>query len=105
MNEEKAYWTHEVAKLLSISESTLRKWCIELENQGYEFTKGKNNSRAFLVRDTHILLNIKHLIRTTGLSVEKATQQALSGENVIHSNGSNDTHSSVRVGVRGSFDQ
>ena len=105
MNEEKSYWTHEVAKLLSISDSTLRKWCLELEKQGYVFTKGEKNSRAFLVRDTHILLHLKYLIQSGGVSIENATTQVLEGGNIIKANGSNDTRSSVLAPVRDSFEQ
>lgn|SRR5690625_1134322 len=81
MNEEKAYWTHEIATYLDISNSTLRKWCIELEKQGYTFTKSENGSRAYLVRDRDLLLILKQQLRTgtgTGkVTVKSAVQQAL----------------------------
>jgi len=102
--DEKAFWTHEMSKLLSVSDSTLRKWCIELEKQGYVFTKGQKNSRAFLVRDTHILLHLKYLVQSGGLSVETAVNQVLLGVSVSEVNGSNDTRSSVPEVVRDSFE-
>ena len=104
MSEEKAYWTHEVADILEVSDSTLRKWCLALEKHGYTFTKGKNNSRAFLVRDRDILMNLKHLMRTTGISLEKASYQVLNELKVIDVNESNDTHSGVPEVVRESFE-
>src|SRR5699024_8671610 len=76
-----AYWTHEIATYLDISNSTLRKWCIELEKQGYTFTKSENGSRAYLVRDRDLLLILKQQLRTgtgTGkVTVKGAVQQAL----------------------------
>ncbi|MGX4607853.1 MerR family transcriptional regulator [Priestia sp. JNUCC 25] len=34
LGQEPAYWTSEVAKKLEVSDSTLRKWCIQLEATG-----------------------------------------------------------------------
>ncbi|RYL93915.1 hypothetical protein EWI07_07050 [Sporolactobacillus sp. THM7-4] len=45
MKQENAFWTKEVADILQIAESTLRKWCIQLEKNDYTFTKGTNGSR------------------------------------------------------------
>ena len=39
LGQEPAYWTSEVAKKLEVSDSTLRKWCIQLEATGYKFVK------------------------------------------------------------------
>lgn len=75
MNEEKAYWTHEIASMLKVSDSTLRKWCIALEKQGYEFIKGKNKSRAFLVRDKNAFLYFKRLVQVEGRTIEEASKQ------------------------------
>jgi|SRR5699024_1644519 len=77
MNEERAYWTHEIARFLDISHATLRKWCIELERQGYTFLKGINNSRAYLIRDRDLLINLKHRLRTGSVTIESAVQQSL----------------------------
>lgn len=63
VHSERAYWTHEVAEKLEVSVSTLRKWCIELEKNGYAFTKGEKESRAFLEYDIFILMRLKELIR------------------------------------------
>src|SRR5699024_11878833 len=71
----------DLATYLDISNSTLRKWCIELEKQGYTFTKSENGSRAYLVRDRDLLLILKQQLRTgtgTGkVTVKSAVQQAL----------------------------
>ncbi|MDQ0353081.1 DNA-binding transcriptional MerR regulator [Alkalibacillus filiformis] len=75
MSEEKAYWTHEMASILNVSDSTLRKWCIALEEEGYIFTKGENNSRAFLVRDKKALIYFKQLVKVEGRTIKKASKQ------------------------------
>lgn len=72
---EKAYWNHEVAKLLEISDSTLRRWCIQLETNGYIFIKGENESRAFTVHDLAALRFFKELVK-----VERKTKETASKE-------------------------
>jgi len=101
-NEEKAYWTHEIAKELDISHSTLRKWCIELEKQGYKFLKGENNSRAYLVRDRELLLILKRHLRTGTRTVENAVISALVEFKNHHSNAPRTT---IKTLERGSFEQ
>ena len=58
---EKAYWNHEVAERLQMGNSTLRRWCLELEKQGYVFSKGEQESRAFTEQDVLILEKIRKL--------------------------------------------
>lgn len=71
---QKAYWTHEAAKDLDIGESTLRKWCIELEKNGYEFIKGAMDSRAFTGHDMAALNYFKQLYKTQKLTREQAAK-------------------------------
>jgi hypothetical protein len=71
---EKAYWNHEVAKVLGIGESTLRKWCIELEKNGYEFVKGAKDSRAFLEHDLQALMHFKQLTKNDKVPQETAAK-------------------------------
>lgn len=72
MTQENAFWTKEVADILQIAESTLRKWCIQLEKNDYTFTKGTNGSRAFVERDLANLRRLKDLIQSKGMTVESA---------------------------------
>lgn len=62
----KAYWTREVAESLGISDSYLRKWCLELEKNGYQFLKvkdGKNrDNRAFTEHDVIALRKFQSLL-------------------------------------------
>jgi hypothetical protein len=74
---EKAYWNHEIAKVLGIGESTLRKWCIELEKNGYEFVKGAKDSRAFLEHDLQALTYFKQLTKNEKMAQEKAAQSVV----------------------------
>lgn len=67
---ERAYWTHEVAEQVEIGESTLRKWCLELEKNGYSFTKGEQESRAFLKQDIDVLVHMKDEIRGRKKSIK-----------------------------------
>lgn len=77
MEQERAYWTHEVAKRLDVGESTLRKWCLALEEQGYHFTKGEQESRAFLEQDIALLSKMKESIRGRKKSMKQAAIIAL----------------------------
>lgn len=102
MDEEKAYWTHEISSVLGVSDGTLRKWCLALEKHGYLFTRGVNNSRAFLVRDKKALLYLKRLVQVDKLTIEKASYQ------VFIEYRANERTTPVRVDqqvVRESFEQ
>lgn len=70
---EKAYWNHEVAKYLDIGESTLRKWCIELEKNGYIFIKGAKDSRAFTDHDLKALDYFKKLTKVEKHTLNQAS--------------------------------
>ena len=45
------FWGSEVAKNLGIGSSTLHKYCFALEEVGYPFERGNNNSRVFFHKD------------------------------------------------------
>ncbi len=75
--KERAYWNHEVAEQLDIGTSTLRKWCLELEENEYVFTKGEQESRAFLKRDIDVLMHMKNEIRNKKKSLKDGAKIAL----------------------------
>ncbi|MED0982997.1 DUF3967 domain-containing protein [Bacillus paramycoides] len=56
------YWGSEVAKKLGIGSSTLRKYCLALEEVGYFFERGNNNSRIFYHKD---IATIERLVAAT----------------------------------------
>lgn|SRR5699024_8269993 len=100
MNEERIYKTHQLASLLSISDGTLRKWCIELEKQGYVFEKDEKEGRSFSVRDYEVLMYVKHLLRTDKLTITESIASALTTFDSIDAN---DTRSGDVEVVRDSF--
>ncbi|HDR6244784.1 TPA: DUF3967 domain-containing protein [Bacillus cereus] len=75
---EKSYWTKEVAETLGISDSYLRKWCLELEKNGYKFIKvkdGKNReNRAFTEHDLLALRKFQSLIGNSGTTRSTAAK-------------------------------
>lgn len=75
---EDAYWGKEIAEILQIGDSTLRKWCLSLENQGHIFMRGQHNSRAFVERDLLILRRMKELIQNKGITLETASEIVIS---------------------------
>jgi hypothetical protein len=74
----KAYWTREVAESLGISDSYLRKWCLELEKNGYKFLKvkdGKNrDNRAFTEHDVIALRKFQSLLGQPNVTKAHAAQ-------------------------------
>ncbi len=76
--QERSFWTKDVAEHLEIGTSTLRKWCIALEQEQYSFVKGAKNSRAFVQKDIKVLEQMKKLIQEAGMSIEGAVKVVLS---------------------------
>ncbi|MGG2201894.1 DUF3967 domain-containing protein [Paenibacillus validus] len=72
-DQAKSYWSHEVAKLLDISTSTLRKWSMALEAAGYAFLRDENDKRAYLERDIMPLQKMRELL-SDGMGMENAAK-------------------------------
>lgn len=70
--DEKAYWNKDVSRILEIGESTVRKWCLELEKNGYTFIRGHKDSRAFLQHDLNALAYFKDLTKVGSYTLEQA---------------------------------
>lgn len=77
LGQEPAYWTSEVAKKLEVSDSTLRKWCIQLEATGYKFVKGENDSRAFTKHDLNALQLFKQIVKVQRKTKEVASLEVV----------------------------
>lgn len=73
-NIEKAYSTKEVSMSLDIGTSTLRKWCLALEENGYEFIKGENGRRLFVERDLVALRYFQKLVKGENFSLKNAAK-------------------------------
>jgi DNA-binding transcriptional MerR regulator len=61
-NSEEVIFTKEMCERLSITSGTLRKWCLELEENGYIFSKSDGGKRFFSVYDETALHRMKHLM-------------------------------------------
>jgi DNA-binding transcriptional MerR regulator len=61
-SSQKAYWSKDIADLLEISTSNLRRWSIDLENAGYLFCRDEHNRRAYLEKDIMPLRKLKEFL-------------------------------------------
>jgi DNA-binding transcriptional MerR regulator len=71
---EKAYSTKEVSLTLDIGTSTLRKWCIALEENGYQFLRNEQNGRSFVEGDLVALKHFKHLVQKENFTLDNAAK-------------------------------
>lgn len=79
---EKAYTTKEVSTYLNTSDSNLRKWCIALERNGYEFIrndqkndsgeKKKHSPRIFVEADLVVFQHYKQLVQEHNMPLNTA---------------------------------
>lgn len=71
---EKAYTTKEISLTLDIGSSTLRKWCLALEENGYYFTRTDNQRRLFVDRDLVALRYFQKLVQGENFSLDNAAK-------------------------------
>lgn len=69
----KGYWSKDIAMQLDISTSTLRKWSLALEREGYRFIRDEHDRRAYITSDIDAFKQMKTLI-DKGMSVEDASK-------------------------------
>jgi len=62
----------EVAKELGCHDSTLRKYCLLLESEGFTFKRNAKNSRQYTESDVITLQRMITLVKTDGVTVENA---------------------------------
>jgi len=75
---EQSYFGNEVAKVIGIGNSTVRKYAIALEEQGYEFQRGINNSRVFYNKDILMLQRLMTIMNKKSTTLEQAVKLAVS---------------------------
>jgi len=75
---EKAYTAIDMSDLLDIGKSTLRKWCLSLEENGYQFTKDKHQRRLFVDNDVVALKHFKQLVKIGNMSLQSASYTIIS---------------------------
>jgi len=66
-------YSKQVALHLEINPNTLRRWCLELEKEGYEFERNENEQRIFYDRDLVALSEVQKLLAQRQ-SMEVATK-------------------------------
>ncbi|MGH1093591.1 DUF3967 domain-containing protein [Bacillus mycoides] len=71
------YWGSEVAKNLGIGSSTLRKYCLSLEEAGYPFERGNNNSRIFFHKDVATIERLVTAMNKKKVTLEQAINLAM----------------------------
>lgn len=71
------YWGSEVAKNLGIGSSTLRKYCLALEEAGYFFERGSNNSRIFFHKDIATIERLIASINKKNITLKQAVNLAI----------------------------
>jgi DNA-binding transcriptional MerR regulator len=72
-----SYWSQEVSKMLNIGASTLRRWCLQMEQKGYEFTKDENGRRRYFEQDLAALRSIKESTEQGGITIDEAINTVL----------------------------
>jgi transposase-like protein len=78
MKQEKLYWSKEVSHQLNIGASTLRKWCLLLEDKGYSFTRDEQERRVYRADDIDLLRDLQTLMKNNNTTLETAVSQVLS---------------------------
>ena len=62
MENEFGYFSKDVALELEITTSTLRRWSIELEKEGYSFIRNDKDQRIYFERDFRAFRELKKLL-------------------------------------------
>lgn len=74
---EKALTSKDIAAMIGIAESTVRKYAAALEDAGYPFTKdgdGEKAARIFTTADAMVIRHLKELREKTQIPVDQASQ-------------------------------
>lgn len=70
---ERTYWANDVAELLGISTSALRKWSLRLEAEGYHTIRDEHGRRAYRESDLIALRKMKEFLAQK-MSLENAAK-------------------------------
>lgn len=71
---EKAYTTKDLSLALAIGDSTLRKWCLALEKNGYGFIRNEQKNRVFVESDIVILKHFQGLVKQHNMQLDNASK-------------------------------
>ena len=75
------YGSSDIADVLQIQESTLRKYCLLLEKSGYEFLKNEQGHRAFFDNDIIVLRKMISLKNNADMTLEEAVKSVIAWKN------------------------
>lgn len=75
------YGSNDIADVLQIQESTLRKYCLLLEKSGYEFLKNEQGHRAFFDHDIIVLRKMIRLKNGADMTLEEAVKSVVAWKN------------------------
>lgn len=76
---ERPFTAKEVSAILDIGDSTLRKWCIAIEEQEYFFTRTDGNRRLFFKRDVDLLKRYRRYVQVQNISMQNAAKLVVEG--------------------------
>ena len=73
MNKADApYSAKDLSQSLGIGDSSLRKWCLSLEEHGYTFYRTDQNKRLFTEKDIIVLKHYQQLVQEKNMSMNNA---------------------------------
>ena len=75
------YGSSDIADVLQIQESTLRKYCLLLEKLGYEFLKNEQGHRAFFDQDIIVIRKMMRLKNEADMTLEEAAKSVIAWKN------------------------
>ena len=75
------FGSSDIADVLQIQESTLRKYCLLLEKAGYEFLKNEQGHRAFFDNDVIVLRKMIALKNDADMTLEEAVKSVIAWKN------------------------
>lgn len=75
------YGSSDIADVLQIQESTLRKYCLLFEKSGYEFLKNEQGHRAFFDNDVIVLRKMISLKNNADMTLEEAVKSVIAWKN------------------------
>lgn len=71
---EKAYSPKEISLTLDIGDSSLRKWCLALEKEGYQFIRNDKKNRVFVEGDLVVLRHFQNLVKQHNMQLDNASK-------------------------------
>lgn len=75
------YGSSNIADILQVQESTVRKYCLLLEKSGYEFLKNEQGHRAFFDHDLIVLKKMMSLKSGADMTLVEAVKSVVAWKN------------------------